>query len=294
MKNFLVTREEENCRLIAKQKFVRLAANSTNNQAKSKLQVLFDILFNARPGIIFFLFILVVSGNDIVAQESTGQTFGQLFVGSPWNKDGEGGCNATGGSYNGHWKSYFTYDSTSITLTAGNDCRTVNTATCNCCIFDVGDSAITQISFDFEISDSCHTSEETDWLAFWMYSNPWTGTAEVDFIESKYGPGSGLNSNFDGNGRQVVIFESTDTVKWKGSIVANFSGSGNSVTVSVSNSVNSNIATSTLSRDSGYFFVLDTSPTTASGCTVTISNVMAKGKISRENYPENCDGLKIN
>jgi len=213
--------------------------------------------------------------------------FGQLFTGSPQGQDGEAGCQ---GTYNGNWQSYFTSIANSISMTAGNDCRTVNTHTNNSCVFNLGSGGVTQISFDFAVSDGCHAAAPADWLAFWIYSEPWNSSVEVDFIESLNGPGTGLNSNFAGNGHQVVIFPGgASPPSWAGSITANFSGTGNAVNVQVSNSVNSNVATSTLARSTGYFFVMDTTPTTAGACTITVSNLSAVGTVPAGN----CAGLSI-
>ena len=214
-------------------------------------------------------------------------SFGQLFTGSPQGKDGEAGCT---GTYNGNWTSYFTSTATSISIVAGNDCRTVNTNTSNSCVFNVGTGGVTQISFDYAVSDTCHANQPADWLAFWIYSEPWNNTVEADFIESTNGPGTGLNSNFAGKGNQVVIFAGgAAPPSWSGSIVASFSGMGSAVSVEVSNSTNTNVATSTLTRSTGYFFVMDTTPTTANGCTITVSNLSVVGTV-----PSNqCAGLTI-
>lgn len=226
--------------------------------------------------------------HDVGGEAETTTVFGQMFTGSPYNQDGEAGC---GDPYNGDWQSYFTYSDTSITMTAGPDCRTVNTKTNSSCVFTVGDDGITEISFDFKISDACHPSTaETDWLSFWMYSEPWSNRVEVDFIESKNGPSKGLNSNFGGAGHQVGIFPGGPTPSWEGSITATFSGTGDSISVQVSNTVNDSIATTILLRDTGYFFVMDTTPTEDEGCTITVSNVTAKGSLSGSG---NCAGLTI-
>lgn len=225
----------------------------------------------------------------------SGQEFGQNFIGSPRKQYGGVACQNQGNPYNGNWQSYFSYDSSSITITAGNDCRQLNTGTNAGCVFDIGDNGLTEISFDFEISEACHNSvASTDWLAFWMCSAPWVRTAEVDFIESVHGPANGgLNSNFGGLGNQQHIFLSSDTAAWKGSIRATFSGSGNEVQVSVHNSINTNVASSTLSQDSNYIFVFNTTQTTESGCTMTISNVRAKGTLTGGTQANNCTGITI-
>jgi hypothetical protein len=214
-------------------------------------------------------------------------TFGQLFTGSPYGQDGEAGCQ---GTYNGNWQSYFTTTANSISVAAGNDCRTVNTHTNNSCVFNVGTGGVTQVNFDFAVSDGCHASQPADWLAFWIYSEPWNSLVEVDFIESTFGPGTGLNSNFAGNGNQVVILPGgAAPPSWNGSVNAKFSGTGGAVNVSVSNSVNSTVATSTLTRSTGYFFVMDTTPTTASGCSITVSNLRVAGAVPAGQ----CVGLNI-
>lgn len=207
----------------------------------------------------------------------------QLFTGSAEGQDGSEGCLQTGAPYNGNWTEYFTATENSISITAGDDARTVSTD--NNLNFNLGTGGVTQISFDFEITNYMNTSGLVTWLAFWIYSNPWSGTVEVDFIESLNGPGgqnNGLNSNFAGQGNQVIIYDSSFTGPWTGSIIADFTSLGdNQVAVRVSNSVNSNVATATLTNDSGYFFVLDTcSSTPASGeCVITISNLQYVGEI---------------
>lgn len=174
-------------------------------------------------------------------------------------------------------------------MTAGDDCRTVNTH--DKCLFNLGDGGVTQITFDFAVADSCHGSDGTEWLAFWMYRDPWQNTVEVDFIESKFGPSEGLNTNFAGTGNQVVIFDA-GTSNWTGSITANFSGTGDAVQAMVSNSVNSNVGTATLAASDGYFFVMDTATgSTATDCTITVSNLSAQGNVASSSNPDNCAGL---
>ena len=226
-------------------------------------------------------------------QSSSGPVFGQMFTGSPCNNYGAVGCTQTGAKCNLNWQSYFTYTSDSISMTAGNDdCRTVNTY--DACQMTLGDGGVTQISFDFDVSDACHGSDGTAWLAFWVYSIPWTNTVEVDFIESKFGPSSGLNTNFAGTGLQVVIYDGSPGQSWTGSITANFAGSGSAVTAMVNNSVNDNVGVATLTRSTGYFFVLDTAAgTTATDCTITVSNVQAVGSVASSTNPDNCAGLSI-
>lgn len=212
-------------------------------------------------------------------------TFGELFTASPCHDNGSEGCIQGGGECNTDWESYFSYTADSISMVAGNDCRTVSTA--DKCVFSLGEGGVTEISFDFDICESCHNKDTgVAWLAFWIYSKPWKNTLEVDFIESKFGPASnGLNTNFAGVGHQVEIF-AEGTQAWKGSIVATFTHSGtNDVDVKVTNSVNTNVGTSTLTGRDGYFFVLDTATgTTATDCKITISNVKIEGTT---NVPSN-------
>lgn len=221
------------------------------------------------------------AGAEDVA-DSSGASFGQLFTGSACPAGyGVLGCTQqpTDPSCNPNWNTYFSTTPSSITMTAGsNDCRTVNTY--DQCLFNLGTGGITEISFDFTVADSCHGASGTEWLAFWMYHVPWTNQVEVDFIESKYGPGAGLNTNFAGVGTQVIIFNA-GTTGWKGSITATFtSGAGGTVNASVSNSVNKNVGTTTLSTGAGYFFVMDTAGgSTATDCSFTISNLTAKGTV---------------
>lgn len=215
-------------------------------------------------------------------------SFGSLFTCSPEHLGGSEGCLSSGnncttlqpGGYNGDCQSYFTYDNRSMTMKAGDDCRTVNTGTNNECTFTLGNNGVTEITFDFSISNACHDASGTNWLSFWIYSEPWNSNVEVDFIEGCNGPNAGgLNSNFAGNGSQVGIYTKSDD-NWKGTITAKFSGTGNNIVANVTNSVNGRTATSTLQRSSGYFFILDTAPTTASGCSIEISNLKINGTVS--------------
>ncbi|MCP4549743.1 MAG: hypothetical protein GY835_25085 [bacterium] len=232
------------------------------------------------------------SANPNQNQRSPDSVFGQLFTGSPCDNYGSVGCTQTGAKCNLNWHSYFTYTTDSITMTAGNDCRTVNTYAS--CQMTLGEGGVTQISFDFDVSDACHGAEGTAWLAFWIYRIPWNNWVEVDFIESKYGPSTGLNTNFAGKGDQVIIFDGSQGQSWKGSITAKFSGTGNAVDVQVSNSVNSNVGSITLTANTEYFFVMDTAPgSTASDCTISVSNVQAVGSVASRSNPDNCVGLKI-
>lgn len=210
----------------------------------------------------------------------TAPVFGQLFTGAPYQQDGEAGC---GDPYGSDWKKYFSYDPTSITMVAGDSCNTVDTKTNNSCVFSLGTGGITQISFDFQIDDACHDATSADWLSFWIYSEPWSNTVEVDFIETQNGPASGgLNTNFAGVGNQIYIFKAgVSPPTWEGSVTATFTSvpSSDQVKVSVSNTINSNVATSTLDRSTGYFFVMDTTPSSFSGCSFTVSNVSAVGTV---------------
>lgn len=119
----------------------------------------------------------------------------------------------------------------------------------------------------------------------------WRNTAEVDFIESQNGPiPGGLNSNFAGTGNQVGIFYPDDP-NWHGHIQALFSNDPEDPTkidTSISNSYNNNVATTTLTYNQGCFFVLDTTPTVSSNCTITISNLTMKGNLGS---PHNCPGV---
>jgi hypothetical protein len=220
---------------------------------------------------------------NVFADDSANTTFGSLFKASPNGKYVTLGCTQKGFPYDGNSPSYFTPTKDSISITTNKqDCQTMNTHdTCN---FKLGDNGIIRIGFEFNVSGSCHTvGGDAVWLAFWVYSNPWKNTTEVDFVESQFGPASGgLNSNFAGVGNQVSIFDKNDKNSWKGSITADFSGTGNSVKATVRNSVNSKIATSTLEREDGYFFVLDTAATngvTPNACKITISNLYVDGTV---------------
>lgn len=267
-------------------------------------------LMRSLNSLFVFAFVLLIAfgfSNTANGQESSPEwAFAKLFTLSPSKDFGSAACQKqtpSGGvgapcndslrnSRNTNWNSFFSYDNTSMTLTAGNDCRTVNTGSNNSCVFTLGDSGITQISFDFEISGNCHTTDCTAWLAFWVYSKPWQDSTEVDFVESLHGPAaSGLNINFAGIGRQQYIYQAGNPPStWSGSITANFSGAGPTVNASITNSVRPGIvASSTLARNNDYFFVFNTAPTTKNGCTISISNVQAKGTVSENN----CIGLPI-
>jgi hypothetical protein len=232
-----------------------------------------------------------LESTDTKAIESTAPaSFGQLFTGAPYQQDGEGGCV---GTYNSNWQKYFSYNTTSMTMSTGDSCNTVDTKTNSSCVFSLGSGGITQISFDFKIDDACHNATTADWLSFWIYSEVWSQTVEVDFIETQNGPAmGGLNSNFAGMGTQVAIFDAgVSPPVWEGSIIATFSlvPSTDQVNVSVSNSVNSNVATSTLTRSTGYFFVMDSTPSQFKGCSFTISNLKAEGTVSSGQ----CNGIIV-
>lgn len=243
------------------------------------------------------------------ADQLTSATFPQLFQASC---SGTGGCEQD--CLNGddprnnfcecaagtasQWFTTVTTGTPSIEIAAAGAnetyCRTVNTE--NTCQFDLGDGGVNQISFDFVVSKECSQStvQGTEWLAFWMFNNPWNGHSEVDFIESRFGPSAGLNTNFDGNGHQVVVFP-PGPATWTGSITATFKGTGNAVSVSVSNSANTNVGTTTLSSSTGYFFVMDTAGGSEnSSCTITVSNLAVQGTVpSTLNGNANCVGLSI-
>lgn len=225
----------------------------------------------------------VFVSKNVDAKWTLQKPFGELFTVSPCHENGSEGCIQSGGECNTDWKSYFHYTPDSISMVAGNDCRTVSTA--DNCVFSLGEGGVTKISFDFDICESCHNKETgIAWFAFWIYSKPWENTLEVDFIESKFGPANnGLNTNFAGapGANQVEVFQAGDQT-WKGSIVATFTCSGaNDVDVKVTNSVNSNVGTATLTGRDGYFFVLDTATgTTATDCVITISNVQIEGAVN--------------
>jgi len=219
-----------------------------------------------------------------------------LFACSPCDpypgQYGVAGCTtqANPGTCNSDCQSYFAPIENGMEMTAGNDCHTVNSH--EACTFTIGDNGVTQIDFDFTVTDECHeTVDTTEWLSFWIFRNPWSSTVEADFIESLNGPGGkngALNANFAGNGQQVIIFDNA-TPNWQGHITAKFSGSGSNVTATTANSHNSEVATSTLTEDSGYFFVMDTALGSNGNtqCKFTITNLTMQGTV-----PEGqCTGL---
>lgn len=301
MKHLTSTISKNPLRLIQSSEQVSLAFNTSdgrptaflpNNLSKRSITGLSSLLVAT-----FFLFGMFALTDSATAQSSE-ESFGQNFTKSPRKRYGGVACQKNGGRYNGRYRTYFTSNDTSMTITAGNDCRQVYSGGRNGCVFDVGDNGLTEISFDFDISGSCHLPPETvDWFSFFISSVPWTQHSEVDFIESKFGgnaPGNqnnGLNTNFGGIGTQVPIFNGPNTGPWKGTVTATFSGTGDNVSVSVSNSVNTNVARSTLSTDTKYVFILNTTQTTATNCTVTISNVRTKGTVDLAS--NNCVGLQI-
>jgi hypothetical protein len=175
-------------------------------------------------------------------------------------------------------------------MTAGNDCHTVNSH--EKCTFTIGDNGVTQVDFDFTVTDECHlTVDTTEWLSFWIYSKPWSSTVEADFIESLNGPGGkngALNANFAGNGTQQIIFHNSNP-NWSGHITTTFKGSGSSVVATTTNSHNNLVATSTLTGDSGYFFVMDTALGSGGNtqCSFTVSNLKIQGTVDAGQ----CQGL---
>jgi hypothetical protein len=259
----------------------------------------------------FLLFssIVVVLGTLVTDTRAAGQsaTWSQLFQA---NCNGVGGCQED--CYNGgvgstcvcaqgtasQWFTATTGASPSIQISAAASgqayCRTVNTQ--NTCQFNLGDGGVTQVKFDFLVTSACSqaTAQGTEWLSFWIFNNPWNGQSEVDFIESRNGPGPGLNTNFDAHGNQVVIFPAGPAT-WSGNTTTTFSGTGNAVSVSVSNNQNSNVGTTTLNSSTGYFFAMDTAGgSNNSSCSITVSNLSVTGKVpSTLNGNPNCVGLPI-
>ncbi|MBM4268822.1 MAG: hypothetical protein FJ144_19775 [Deltaproteobacteria bacterium] len=197
------------------------------------------------------------------------------------------------GTCNSNCQSYTASVPNGIQMTAGNDCHTVNSH--EACTFNIGDGGVTQIDFDFSVTDACHeTVDTTEWLSFWIYSRPWSSTVEADFIESLYGPGGkngALNANFAGNGQQVIIFPNSNP-SWSGHITAKFSGSGDNVTATTTNSKNSRVASSTLTGSTGYFFVMDTALGSGgnTACSFTITNLKMQGTVA----DGQCQGIMAN
>jgi hypothetical protein len=196
-----------------------------------------------------------------------------------------------------------------ITAAASNElyCRTVNTQ--SSCQISLGDGGITQISFDYSIGSTCtlpgiqnltENTNGTEWLAFWIVTSSTTPTAEVDFIESRFGPRGGLNTNFDGNGNQVAIFPGS--APWSGSVTAKFASNTGSCPGAVQASVQT-VGTngqvtgwSCLSESTGYFFLMDTAGGSASNgsstpCTIQVSNLAVQGTVP--NSGTNCVGLPV-
>lgn len=212
-----------------------------------------------------------------------------LFACSPCNPYpgmyGVAGCTTqqpNPGTCNEDCGSYFAAIPNGMQMTAGDDCHTVNSH--DDCTFDIGDNGVTQVDFDFTVTDACHqTIDTTEWLSFWIYSDPWNSTVEADFIESLNGPGGkngALNANFAGNGQQVIIFPNS-AKNWQGHITTKFSGSGSSVNATTTNSANDQVASSTLIRDSGYFFVMDTALGSGgnTACSFTVTNLRIQGTV---------------
>jgi hypothetical protein len=173
-------------------------------------------------------------------------------------------------------------------------------------VFSVGTGGITQVSFNFAVSESCtptgpnplpQGTSGTEWLAFWMVNGSTIPTAEVDFIESRFGPSGGLNTNFDGHGTQVPIF--SNPAPWNGSITATFSSNTSDCPGAVQASVQSftngkAIVTgaSCLSESTGYFFVMDTAGGSQNPkCTIQVTNLAVQGSVP--NSGTNCVGLPV-
>ena len=223
---------------------------------------------------------------DLGAPEPVGAA--SLFACSPCNPYpgmyGVAGCTTqtNPGTCNDDCGSYFEAIPNGMQMTAGDSCHTVNSH--DDCLFDIGDGGVTQVDFDFSVTDACHqTVDTTEWLSFWIYSEPWNSTVEADFIESLNGPGGrngALNANFAGNGQQVIIFPNS-APSWQGHITTTFSGSGSSITATTTNSANAQVATSTLTRSSGYFFVMDTALGSGgnTACSFTITNLKIQGTV---------------
>lgn len=231
------------------------------------------------------------------------QGFGANFTKSPKGRYGGVACQKQGGDYNHRWHQYFSYNDTSMTISAGNDCRQVYSGASNGCILNLGDTGITEISFDFSISNECHQSPASmDWFAFFLTSMPWAAGQEVDFIESKFGGTNyrtnntnyGLNTNFGGKGQQLTIFDSSFDGKWEGTVKATFSGSGDQVKVVITNSANTGQATWTLQESENYTFVFNTTQTVIPGCSITISNISATGTLPNNRGSDNCVGIGLN
>lgn len=265
--------------------------------------------------------ILVLLG-FLFAAAAAGQnaTWPQLFA--PYC--GAGGCN----DYQPQCPStpqYISMTADSITVSAANTngqvCLTANSI--QKCVFLVGDAGVTEVSFDFSISSQCYLpSSSIAWLAFWMRSKPYSQNAEVDFVESKHGPAvNGLNMNFDDEGCQAAIYCGTSTHRsppcsiltctpssgdWTGSVTATFSGPANQVAVAVTNSVNGNKATTTLtggptalSPEIGYYLLMDIDPqdpkrVISPQCQMTVSNLRLTGTVpSTVGGAPNCVGLPV-
>lgn len=203
----------------------------------------------------------------------------------PPGQYGVAGCTTvSGGTCNPNCQSYSSSidNGNGIQMTAGSDCHTIDSH--QDCTFDIGDNGVTQVDFDFTVTDQCHlTVDTTEWLSFWIFRNPWNSMVEADFIESLNGPGGkngALNANFAGNGDQVIIFPNS-APNWQGHITTKFSGSGTSVQAMTTNSANDQVASSTLIKDSGYFLVMDTALGSGGNtqCSFTVSNVKLQGKV---------------
>jgi len=214
---------------------------------------------------------------------------------------GDVGCRAQWGNVDGpNWKQWTVADENSVSITSGGNmlCRTINTA--NACKFEVGDNGVTGVAFDYSISPQCYDTSQpggtagvTSWLSFWIYSADvpgkyWEASSEVDFIETKWGPGQGLNLNFAGLGTQKTVKNIMS-----GSVSTTFKGTGtNGVQVATTADSGAGVATNTLHLSTGYFFVLDIADNKVqdnapAGCTVKISNLKISGKVPNGQ----CSGL---
>lgn len=258
----------------------------------------------------------MVVSMPLFAGGNGGSTWPELFVPACNN----GGCN----DYQPQCPNdiqyfYSTEDSISIKAanTDGQTCMTIDAYPS--CRFLLGDGGVTRVSFDFSIDESCYKPEsQIAWLSFWMRSQPYSSNAEVDFVESKHGPAvNGLNINFDAHGTQVPIYcdASGDPTSpactpssgdWTGSIQATFSGPANSVSATVSSSVNGNVGTSTLTggptsldNGQGFYFLMDLNPqdaglTISTDCTIEVSNLEVQGTVpSTLSGNPNCEGLPV-
>ena len=220
---------------------------------------------------------------------SSGPSVYSLFECSPCDpypgQYGVAGCTTVShGTCNSDCQSYSSSieNGNGIEMTAGADCHTMDSH--EACTFTIGDNGVTQVDFDFSVTDQCHlTVDTTEWLSFWIFRNPWNSMVEADFIESLNGPGGkngALNANFAGNGQQVIIFHNGNP-NWKGHITTKFAGSGSNVLATTTNSNNNEAASSTLIEDSGYFLVMDTALGSNGNtqCSFTVTNLKLQGTV---------------